>query len=123
MNKINVYILFVLIFSWLMLGCESQTAELNTNDSDWVVFTDIANAFPLNNGKEVANIYIDSADYAGVQKVAHLFTEDIYKVTGQKPVIKNDQAVVGTPIIIGTFGHCSLFDKLINTGKLNVDDV
>lgn len=115
------HILFVLILSLVMVGCENPID--NIQNSDWVEFTSPAKGFSICSGSKVADIYIDTADYAGVQKVAKLFVTDIHKVTGKVPVLKFNNTPEGIPIVVGTIGKSHLIQDLIEKGKLNVDDV
>lgn len=51
--------------------------------------------FPLHANGKSCNIQIDTADYEVVNKVAHLFAEDIERVTGVKGTVSTSKSVQG----------------------------
>ena len=72
--------------------------------------------FPLHANGKSCNIQIDAADYEVVNKVAHLFAEDIERVTGVKGTVSTSKSVQGKEaVIIGTLGHNKFIDELVKT--------
>ncbi len=72
----------------------------------------------------VADIYADQNDAPVVQIATRLLSEDIERVTGRKPAVKQDESSLSkTAVIIGTIGHCPVIDQLIASGKLDVSRV
>lgn len=78
--------------------------------------------FPLFAGGKACTIYIDSSDYAVVEKVSNLLAEDISKVTGVRSIVSvTPKAIKGkNVVIIGTLGHNKFIDNLVSRNKLDV---
>lgn len=82
------------------------------------------NDFTLVASGKSAPLVLDSYEFSGVLKVARMFQNDIYEVTGTKPRVILDQFPHGQPaVIIGTIGQSRLVDGLIESGKISVDDI
>ncbi|GIL41165.1 glycosyl hydrolase 115 family protein [Roseiterribacter gracilis] len=90
----------------------------------YVTFVPGAGAFAIVQGKSVAPIFVDLADFAGVVRAAKNLQTDIARVTRQTPKLVQGRGELGSaPILIGTIGKSSLIDQLIRDGKLDVTDV
>ncbi|HEX3356497.1 MAG TPA: glycosyl hydrolase 115 family protein [Tepidisphaeraceae bacterium] len=86
--------------------------------------TPAANDVHMVDSDAVADIYTDQADASVVHIATKLLSEDVERVTGRKPAVKQDETSLSkTAIIVGTIGHCAAIDKLIDTGKLDVSRV
>ena len=73
---------------------------------------------------DVADIYIDSNDYAGVIRAGNDLQADINRVTGQTAKITNKETGWGkNTIIIGTIGKSPIIDRLIKDGKIDVNQI
>ncbi len=70
-----------------------------------------------------APIVVDENDWKGVRRAAADLADDIGKVTGAKSAVHSKVASANGQIIAGTIGKSSIIDRLIATGKLNVDSV
>lgn len=71
-----------------------------------------------------AVLYTDSHEPAVVQKAAGLLQEDIYKVTGVRPLLVH--ALPESPcdlIVIGSAGNCQLIRRLTSDGKLHTNNI
>lgn len=80
--------------------------------------------FSIVNGKNTTPILIDEADHELISIAAHLFADDINKVTGQKPVVTDQNNFNGNKlIIIGTIGNSSVIDQLIANNKLDASAI
>lgn len=80
--------------------------------------------FPLVNQSDNAGIYYDLADEIALNTYAKLFTEDIFKVTGEKiPVRTTSEELQKNIVVVGTIGKNRLIDQLINDKKLNVTSI
>ena len=80
--------------------------------------------FTLVSSGKYAPLVLDGYEYPGVIKVAGMLQNDIYEVTGIKPRVILDQFPHGQPaVIIGTIGQSKLIDGLVESGKINIDDI
>ena len=79
--------------------------------------------FALVSNQQVAPILIDIKDDSLVIKSGHLFSEDIERVTGQKPIIHTDLISSPNLVIIGTINQSSLIQQLVKEHKLNIDSL
>src|SRR5882757_10035433 len=81
-------------------------------------------SFTIAKPDAVTPIYVDGDDYAGVVRAAGDLKEDIKRVTGQTPLITNDQKYSGAGVIlIGTIGKSHIIDGLIRDKKINVSSI
>jgi hypothetical protein len=81
-------------------------------------------SFAIAQGKTVAAIYVDAADYPGVVRAAGDLQADIERVTGLKPAIANgDKNLGANVIIIGTVGKTPLIDRLVANKKIDVAQI
>ena len=86
--------------------------------------------FPIVSNGKASPILISADDWEGVQIAASNFASDIQMITGQKPSITNVTSGISHPlgsntfpIIIGTLGHSTLIDTVLNNTKLDVSAV
>lgn len=70
-----------------------------------------------------APIVVDDNDWKGVRRAAADLADDIGKVTGVRSEIYHQQQKNKGSIIAGTIGKSNEIDKLIASGKLNIDSV
>ena len=85
-----------------------------------------AEAFPLAVSGVAAPLWIDTNDWAGVQRAAGDLRLDVQRVTGLLPVISSAPAgspPSARPVIIGTVGKSAIIDSLIAAGKLTTNDL
>ncbi|MDE5871516.1 MAG: glycosyl hydrolase 115 family protein, partial [Muribaculaceae bacterium] len=69
-------------------------------------------------------IIYDFNDFTVVGKTVDMLSEDIERLTGEKPrAIDSSNKITGNPIIIGTVGHSSIIDSLVNAKLISVDDI
>ena len=77
--------------------------------------------FALCAGRRAADIYVDSTDYECVRLVASLFADDIRKVTGRMPSVREiGKTVPRGSVVAGTIGRNSYIDALIASGRIDV---
>ena len=75
------------------------------------------------NGKTVPWL-VSSDDYPGILRIMNYVQKDIEQVTGCKPEIVRDQLPKSEEIVLaGTLGKNPWIDKLIQNGKIRVDDI
>jgi hypothetical protein len=100
-------ILFIVL---LNLSIKSQTL-ITSNPEE---------SFPLVSDGKTAAIYFDNNDFAVVGIASRHLSNDIFNVSGKKPVITNsDKTLSSYMLIIGTAGKSKLVDQLIRDNKIN----
>ena len=83
-----------------------------------------AGAFAVVQVNSAAKIFVDAADHAGVARAARDLQADVERVTGLKPALVRTQEELGkTAILIGTLGRSPLIDRLVAQRKLDVAGV
>jgi hypothetical protein len=65
-----------------------------------------------------ADIVVDANDYPVVKLAADLFSADVERVTGKRPIVQPGKAASKQIILVGTLGHSPLIDQLAAAGKL-----
>lgn len=116
----NNYTLMKKLFLLLLLACAgSAVAQVKVNNR-----RQSAADFALHANGKCSPIQIDAADYEVVNKVAHLFAEDLERVTGTKATVSSAKFIKGKEaVIIGTLGRNKLIDELVKKNKLNVSAI
>jgi len=72
----------------------------------------------------VADVYVSRAEAAAVRNTATLFTEDVERVTGRKPSLRNSTVGLSShAVIVGTLGKSRVIKDLIAAGKIDVSEV
>lgn len=79
--------------------------------------------FVISSGGHSSPIIADTTDWKGVLIAVRNLAEDIGKVTGSPSEIKSETDPSANQIIVGTIGKSALIDSLVNSGRLNVDDI
>jgi hypothetical protein len=79
--------------------------------------------FPLANQGQVATLYADDTDYAGVIIAVKNLQADLKNVTTISPLLVNKVSVAKTIVIIGTLGKSKLIDELVSKKKLDVSSI
>ncbi|MDD5064498.1 MAG: glycosyl hydrolase 115 family protein [Phycisphaerae bacterium] len=81
-------------------------------------------SFQLAKKNELAAIYVDSEDWAGVVRAAGDLRADINRVTGRTPKITNKETTLGkNTVIIGTLGKSKLIDQLVKEVKIDASKI
>ncbi|MFA5251311.1 MAG: glycosyl hydrolase 115 family protein [Phycisphaerae bacterium] len=81
-------------------------------------------SFQLAQKGELATIYVDSGDWAGVIRAAGDLQADVNRVTGQTPKIVNKETdLVKNTVIIGTIGKSKLIDQLAKDKKIDTTQI
>src|SRR5690606_23990112 len=79
--------------------------------------------FTLVDGKTVP-IYLGEGEYAGVVRAAGNFAKDVREVSGKFPeVITGEKPLSPYVVLAGTLGRNPWIDRLVNEGKLRVNDI
>jgi hypothetical protein len=80
--------------------------------------------FKLAQGAQVADILISPEDYKVVRIAAADLADDIERVSGKKPTLRNETAGLSSHVVIlGTLGKSALIDSLVRTGKLKISQL
>lgn len=67
-----------------------------------------------------AALYVDSADHKGVQRGVATLADDLERVTGQRPHIRDTvQTGEKYAVIAGTIGRSALIDQLVASGRID----
>lgn len=99
-------------------------SALATNTEKFILNKEVLNSFPLATSGSFIPMVVDSADYAGVLRVANNLRDDISKVTGAIPFLsKNKLHQEKQLLIIGTQGKSSLINQLIKSGKIDAAEL
>ncbi|KAH9894039.1 hypothetical protein C8Q73DRAFT_500700 [Cubamyces lactineus] len=97
-----------------------------------VAFNSAPSTFPIVNNRKATPILLSPDEWPGVQRAASDFADDIQRVTGVKPSLRNvtasqnqaSFASFGTSaIIVGTLGKSALIDEVVNRTKLDVSSI
>lgn len=81
--------------------------------------TEEASDFSLVASKK-AKLFYDKNDYGVVAKVAHLFAEDIERVTNKKISVSTlKSSLVENSVVIGTIGKNAQIDQWVSEGKID----
>lgn len=114
----------VLLSLTVSLFAFSLAGQTNHSMNQLVVENNTAKNFPLFSNKSAADILVDSGDDKTVLLVAGLFADDVKRVTGYLPVIKNEPGLISKIcVIVGTIENSRLIKELISKHKINVDEV
>ena len=72
----------------------------------------------------VVDILVDGNDNQTVRLSTGLFSEDIERLTGKKPVIKNSAASLSRfCVIIGSIGESEVINDLVKRKKINISEI
>lgn len=100
-------VLFIVLFS---PSIQSQT----------LITSNPEGSFPLVSDGKAAAIYVENNGFTVVGIAARHLSNDIFSVSGSKPVITNpDKALSPYAVIIGTVGKSTLIDRLIREKKVD----
>ena len=109
-------IYFILLLFFILSPVQSQPLQFTNDQRD--------GDFSLFQRQEVPDIIIDREDHDVVKISAELLANDIKRVTGQLPAIKNSvKQVSANIIIIGSIDKSHWINELINSKKVNVDSI
>ncbi|OCH83989.1 hypothetical protein OBBRIDRAFT_742368 [Obba rivulosa] len=107
----------------------SLTATVHAiGQSTCVSFAPSSSSLPIVDNEKATPVFISADDWPGVQQAASDFVSDIEQVTGVKPSLTNITASshlgnLNNAVIIGTLGHSSLIDAIVNHTRLDVSSI
>jgi hypothetical protein len=83
-----------------------------------------AGSFPVVQEKRAAAVHVDAADWPGVRRAARDLVQDVFRVTGQRPELHvNQSRLSGKVILVGTLGKSEMIDRLVQSGKIDVQSI
>ncbi|HSY17949.1 MAG TPA: glycosyl hydrolase 115 family protein [Candidatus Acidoferrales bacterium] len=81
-------------------------------------------ALALADGKTVLPVLVETNNDRAVLRAVGDLSEDFSRVTGRKPMVKNDASGgAGNCLLIGTLGRSKIIDQLVASKKLDVTSV
>lgn len=108
------YIVFFLALICLQsLNAQLKLVEKNTNIS----------VFSILDSSTTATIFYDTNDFDVVKLTANLLSDDIYRITDQKPIVSDVFPNSKNAIIIGTLGNNKVIDDLVKNKKIDLTDL
>lgn len=129
-NRKQTALLYVMamdraLWSLLLLSCPILSTNcLATGVQEFVTMSYHAGDFKLAWENSVADVYVSGAENPAVLNVATLFTEDVQRVTGRRPALKNAVAGLSShAVIVGTIGKSKVIQDLMAAGKIDVSQV
>jgi len=113
LNRIIICIPFLITLIGSTSGFQRETG--------WVRDVHHRGDFTLAEPTRVSDIVVSADDSRVVQIAAENLAEDVQRVTGKKPVVRNDvNSLQGYAVFAGTVGKSSFVDSLVSQGKLDV---
>jgi hypothetical protein len=112
----------VLCRLWLVaLCCLCSGRVMGLGEAAYISETSSKGAMPLVAPDMRARLYVDTADFPIVQRVARDLSADVEKVTGQSlELVHQPQALTENAVIIGTLGRSALIEDLVQRGLVDV---
>jgi hypothetical protein len=110
----------LLLLAGILLSANSVAAGVQ----EFVTTSYRAGDFKLAWEDSVADIYVSGAETPAVRNAATLLTEDVERVTGRKPALKNSVTGLSShAVIVGTIGKRQVIQDLVTAGKIDVSEV
>ena len=91
-----------------------------------ITFNSSSSSFPIVSNGQAASIYLSEDEWPGVQRTAIDFANDIEAVTGVAPSLQNVSDTTSPSsqsIIVGTLGHSSLIDSILNNTNIDISSI
>lgn len=103
--------------------CSAQSHP-DFSPSGLITFSNEKGAMPVVADGKAIPVVLGAGEFPGIVRVAKLFQDDIFQVTGIEPAL----SVAGLPkaeriILAGTMGTSELINQLVASGKLNVSEL
>ena len=93
-------------------------------DSSWVSGDYHKSDFKLVSDGRAAAIFVAPTDFKVAQIAARDLATDIELVTDAKPLVQTTESDLSGPVVlVGTLGHNVVIDKLVQNGKLTVNQL
>lgn len=95
-----------------------------TRISEYVATSYTEGDFTLVSENLTADVYVSPKESAAVLRCAGDFVQDVKRVTGKLPNLKNSTGALSPhAVIAGTLGKSTVIDQLVRSGKIDVSDV
>ncbi|OHB82760.1 MAG: hypothetical protein A2Z38_07440 [Planctomycetes bacterium RBG_19FT_COMBO_48_8] len=115
-------ILKILVIIDLIFLCPGVV--LAVSQTQYVDFFNSKGSFCLAQKDQLATLYVDSQDHAGVVRAVRDLQADIKRVTDCNPIVTHQQTGIGTNVVIvGTIGKSSIIDGLIRDRKIDASHI
>jgi endo-1,4-beta-D-glucanase Y len=115
-------ILKILVIIGIILICPGFASAVS--QTRYMDFFNNRGSFCLAQKDQLATLYVDSQDYAGVVRAVKDLQTDIKRVTDRTPKITHEQTgLAANTVIVGTIGKSSIIDQLIRDGKIDVTQI
>lgn len=105
-----------LILSFFLICCKFSQGQINLTENQ-------KNNFILADDKAATPILYDENDELSVKTALELFTDDIERVSGKKPILITEANRNANLVIVGTVGKSAIIDQLISEGKIDADEI
>ena len=118
--------ILAVVMSICMLCSVCENIQAKANVTKHTKTAQSGEEFTIASAEGVSQVYLnkDSKEYLGLSRVADCFAEDVKLVSNYKPeIVTEEKDLKGNVIIAGSIGNNSLIDNLIETKKINVDNV
>ncbi len=109
---------FAIGWAFLLIQSAALATDSLSNGEILTAPTKDANCVTIAGAKNHAVIVVEDQAYPVVQLAAHLFADDVQRVSGYRPVVTNAPAGAPQMILAGTLGRSALIDALAAGGKL-----
>lgn len=110
----------IVCLALMIVLCGSPQICQGLGRESFITFEQQKDDFILVQGSVATPFYVDSNDYPGVARAANDLSHDILSVTGIAPlVVRGQDELHGSAVIIGTLGRSALIDRLIREHKID----
>jgi len=121
MNIFHLTRILTLSFA-LLLGVPRHAAAIG--QTGYVETSTSPGGFCLAGSNVLAAVWVDTNDFAGVNRAVGDLQADVARVTGRCPELLHRVSPLGkTVILVGTLGKSRLIDRLIREQKIDVTDI
>lgn len=108
----------------MMVVAASSSAVLAIGQKRYVDVAPSEGSFALAQGDDLAMLWVDAQDHAGVVLAAKDFQADVARVTGHTPELTHELTDLGTnAVLVGTIGRSAIIDRLIREGKIDASQI
>ncbi len=114
----------VVLAAGMVIAVAFSPAVLAIGQKRYVDVAPSEGSFALAQGDDLAMLWVDAQDHAGVVRAAKDFQADVARVTGRTPELTHEPGDLATStILIGTIGRSAIIDRLIREGKIDVSPI
>ena len=123
MNRM-VKVRLAILAAGMIIAAASPPAALAIGQRPYVDLVPREGSFRLAHGENLAMLFVDAQDHAGVIRAAKDLQADIARVTARAPKLAHEPADLGTDaLLVGTIGRSAIIDRLIREGKIDVSQI